>query len=269
MVRLYRSTDILTKATLFNCFILSLMLWCLSACSQRSMDTAIENIDRPETGITGQVTDDHGAPATGAYVYAYRNQRSNLRGPADFEAQVDEHSRYFLDLVEGDYYLVVRMRRSGADAGPPKTGDAWALPAKNPVTVRPTEVTTLDFVLQGVAQPMLMREGTLTSGDTGFTGLLLDAEGKPLTGAFVIAYPDTDYQHMPEATSPAVGTDGRFQLFVERGGQWCLAARTRTRGQPITGELYGLLGTGESGCRNTITGQVIDIGAIHMKPYRQ
>ena len=115
---------------------------------------------------------------------------------------------------------------------------------------------------------MLMREGTLTSGDTGLTGLLVDAAGQPVPGAFVIAYPDADFQRMPEATSAAVGEDGRFHLYVGRNGQWCLAARTRTRGQPIAGELYGLLGTRESSCRNTVSGQVIDVGMIHLTPYK-
>jgi hypothetical protein len=226
----------------------------------------------PEThrafGIAGQVHNNHGEPATGAYIYAYRNIRNNLRGPADFEAKVNTEGNYFLDLVEGDYFLVARIRQTGADAGPPKAGDAWALPPKNPVTVKTGEITTVNFVLQGVAHPMLMREGTLTSGDTGFTGLLLDADGKPLAGAFVIAYPDTDFQHMPEATSPSVGEDGRFHLYVERKGQWCLAARTRTRGQPISGEPYGKLGSPESGCRDAIPGQLVDVGTIRLAPYR-
>lgn len=248
--------------------VLALILGVLSACSQPLVVAEHQIIAPPELGITGQVTDGRGSPATGAFVYAYRNPRSNLRGPADFEAQVGGDSRYFLDLVEGDYYLVARMRQSGADAGPPKVGDAWALPAKNPVTVKPGEVTTVDFVLKGVTQPMLMREGTLTSGDTGFTGLLVDGDGQPLPGAFVIAYPDTDFQRMPEATSPAVGDDGRFLLYVARPGQWCLAARTRTRGQPIAGEPYGLLGKQESGCRDTVPGQVLDVGKIRLTPYR-
>ena len=221
-----------------------------------------------EVGIAGRVVDDQGRPATEAYVYAYRNARSNLRGPADFEALVDRDGDYFLDMVEGNYYLVARMRQSGADAGPPKAGDAWALPARNPVTVEPGKVTAVDFVLQGVAQPMLMREGTLTSGDTGFTGRLVGPEGAPLPGAFVIAYPEADYQRMPEATSPAVGNDGRFRLYVERAGQWCLAARTRTRGQPVKGELYGLLGRQQAGCRTALPAQIIDVGTIQLRPYR-
>ena len=238
---------------------------CLSPQVQVNSEPAVSS---PNIGIAGQVTDSHGNSAVGAYIYAYRNMRSNLRGPADFEAQVSNESNYFLDLVEGDYYLVARMRQSGADAGPPKSGDAWALPAQNPVSVKSGEITTVNFTLQGISQPMLMREGTLTSGDTGLTGLLVDTEGQPIPGAFVIAYPDADFQRMPEATSAAVGKDGRFHLYVERNGQWCLAARTRTRGQPIAGELYGLLGTRESSCRNTVSGQVIDVGMIHLTPYK-
>ena len=195
--------------------------------------------------------------------------RSNLRGPADFEARVDENGHYFLDLVEGEYYLVARMRQSGADAGPPKAGDAWALPSKNPVSVEADQATVISFNLQGIAQPMLMREGTLTSGETGFSGQLVDSDNKPLPGAFVIAYPDGDFQRMPEATSPAVGDDGLFQLFVKRPGQWCLAARTRTRGQPIAGEPYGKLGKAGSGCRKAVTGKIIDVGTIRLTPYRQ
>lgn len=249
--------------------VLMALLFLISGCFAHQPDRGhIASSTTDLSGVTGQVTDPQGNPATGAYIYAYRNMRSNLRGPADFEAIVDRSGHYFLDMVEGDYYLVARLRQSGADAGPPKPGDAWALPKQNPVTVQPGKKTNIDFVLQGVAQPMLMREGTLTSGETGFTGLLIDGEHKPLSGAFVIAYPEPDYQRMPESTSPAVGEDGRFHLYVERTGQWCLAARTRTRGQPISGEPYGLLGTGPGGCRQAVSGKVIDVGTILLTPYR-
>ena len=220
-------------------------------------------------GISGRVTGPDQAPVPGSFVYAYRNPRSNLRGPADFEAAVDPQGDYLLDLVEGDYYLVARQRNSGADAGPPRAGDAWALPAQNPVTVRKDAVTRVDFVLQGVAQPMLMREGTLTSGDTGFTGQLVDGRGQPLPGAFVIAYPDTDFHRMPEATSPAVGADGRFTLYVTRPGRWCLAARLRTRGQPIAGEPYGMLAGPQGPCREIAAGALLEVGPISLTPYRR
>ena len=221
------------------------------------------------TGITGTVTDRDGLPAAGAYVYAYRSARSGLRGPADFEAAVGSDGRYLLDLVEGYYHLVARQRPDGGDAGPPRAGDAWALPVKNPVAVVSGQLTSVDFVLHSVTQPMLMREGTLTGGDTGFTGVLVDAAGRPLAGAFVLAYPDSDFRRMPEATSPAVGADGRFTLYVDRPGRWCLAARTRTRGQPVAGELYGVLGEGAAGCREVATGVLVELGSLTLKPYRR
>jgi hypothetical protein len=228
-----------------------------------------ETLTRIPTGIAGMVTDRNGMPAAGAYVYAYRSARGGLRGPADFEAQVGADGRYLLDLVEGNYHLVARQRPDGGDAGPPRAGDAWALPVKNPATVEPDRLTTVDFVLHIVAQPMLMREGTLTSGDTGFTGTLIDGAGHPLAGAFVIAYPDSDLKRMPEATSPAVGEDGRFLLYVDRPGRWCLAARTRTRGQPLAGELYGVLGEGLAGCREVAAGQLVEVGPFRLSPYRR
>lgn len=256
----------LLSRTLALLLTLALAVSCAEKSSPLAGPTASRGIS---AGIAGQVFDGKTGPATGAYVYAYRSMRGNLRGPADFEARVDKTGRYLLDLVEGDYYLVARMRQSGADAGPPKAGDAWALPSNNPVRVKPGEVTVVDFTLQGIAQPMLMREGTLTSGETGFSGQLVDADNQPLPGAFVIAYPGDDFQGMPEATSPAVGDDGRFQLFVDRPGQWCLAARTRTRGQPIAGEPYGKLTVDKSACREAVTGRIIDVGRIRLTPYRQ
>jgi hypothetical protein len=131
------------------------------------------------------------------------------------------------------------------------------------------QLTSVDFVLHTVTQPMLMREGTLTGGDTGFTGVLVDAAGRPLAGAFVLAYPDSDFRCMPEATSPAVGEDGHFTLYVERPGRWCLAARTRTRGQPVAGELYGVLGEGAAGCREVATGVLVEVGPLTLRPYRR
>ena len=253
------------------CLILLCGVWLLSGCAAPTpaKDPAMAAVEPVLTGIAGTVTDRSGSPAAGAFVYAYRSARAGLRGPADFEAQVGADGRYLLDLVEGTYHLVARQRPEGGDAGPPRPGDAWALPTKNPVEVRPGEFATVDFVLNTVAQPMLMREGTLTGGDTGFTGVLVDGAGQPVVGAFVIAYPDTDFRHIPAATSPAVGADGRFTLYVERDGQWCLAARTRTRGQPVAGELFGVLGEGGAACRQLKAGQLLDIGAIPLLPYRR
>lgn len=248
---------------------LVLGLWLLGGCAPVSPPDGAVPTTSSATGIAGKVSDRDGAPATGAFVYAYRSAKGGLRGPADFEAPVGEDGSYFLDLVEGRYHLVARASHGGAIVGPPRPGDAWALYPKNPVEVFPGQVSRADFILQGITQPMLMRQGTLTSGDTGFSGRVVDSAGKPVPGAFAMAYRDQDFRRMPDFTSPAVGEDGRFVLYVPEPGSYCLAVRTRTRGQPMAGELYGVLGEGSAGCRRAGRGEVVEIGTIVVSPYRR
>jgi len=247
-------------------FFLALLAGCVPASPGPPAGAASEP---GPTGIAGRVADRQGGGTAGAYVYAYRSPRGGLRGPADFEAQVDAEGRYLLDVVEGRYYLVARQRRGGADAGPPRPGDAWAIYPGNPVTVTSGRTSRADFLLQGVTQPRLMKEGSLTAGDTGFSGRIVDRQGRPVAGAFVLAYREADFRRMPDFTSPAVGEDGLFTLYVPEEGRFCLAARTRTRGQPVQGELYGILGEGEGGCLQVEKGVVSDVGSIVVAPYRR
>ena len=224
-----------------------------------------------KTGISGRVTGRTGQAVADAWVYAYRNTSSSLRGPADFGAQTDIQGDYFLDMVEGSYYLVARWRQDGGEAGPPRDGDAWAMPEKNPIQVEVGKVSRVNFQLQGVqaGQPVLLRSGSITQGKTGFTGRLVDVKGEPLPGAFALAYSDPDFRRMPDFTSAVVGSDGQFQLYLPIGTRYCLAARTRTRGQPVAGEPYGLLDEGDAGCRETVENQLIDVGIIRLSPYQR
>ncbi|WP_020678344.1 carboxypeptidase regulatory-like domain-containing protein [Geopsychrobacter electrodiphilus] len=247
---------------------LLILVLLLSGCVP-AVNSPVSDIAHP-TGISGQVTDRAGHPVSGAWVYAYRNTSSSLRGPADFGARTDKNGHYYLDLVNGSYYLIARWRKAGGEAGPPQAGDAWGLFGQNPLQVVSARISRADFQLRGVqaGQPVMLRGSSLSQGKTGFTGLLLDAAGKPLPGAFALAYANLDFRRMPDFTSAVVGADGRFQLFVPTLGRYCLAARTRTRGQPIAGEPYGLLGNGESGCLATVKDRLIDVGEIHLSPYR-
>lgn len=244
-----------------------LLLLCLSSCTSVAPPQATF-VSGP-TGVAGAVVDRNGNPAVGAYVDAYRSARGGLRGPADFEATVDGNGRYFLDLIEGRYYLVARMRQGGGDSGPPRVGDAWAIHPRNPIDVVPNRTTQADFRLHGVAQPMLMKEGSLAEGETGFSGTIVDGKGNAVGGAIVLGYRDADFRRMPDFTAPSTGDDGHFTLYVPQEGRYCLAVRTRTRGQPIAGELYGLLGEGESGCRNVKRGEILAVGTITVTPFHK
>jgi len=239
----------------------------LSACRLSSPSPPpLPTIPGP-TGIAGQVTNKEGSPALGAAVYAYRSSKGGLRGPADFEARVGGEGDYFLDLVEGVYYLAARQRHSGSDSGPPRPGDGWAIFGHNPVTVQPGMTSRADLILRGVTQPMLLKEGSLSSGDSGFTGQIIDVDGHPVVGAIALAYRSPDYHRMPDFTAAPSGEDGRFTLYLPQGGSYCLAARTKTRGQPREGEPYGLLANGAEGCRSIGKGEIHDVGTITLSPY--
>ena len=248
---------------------LLLTLCLLSACHLSAPPLSTHPAIPGPTGITGKVTSQEGVPAPGAAVYAYRNPKGGLRGPADFEAMVNAEGDYFLDLVEGTYHLAARLRRSGSDAGPPRPGDGWAVFAQNPVTVQPGMTSRADLVLRDVTQSMLLKEGSLASGDTGFTGQIVDAGDQPVAGAIALAYRTPDHRRMPDFTAAATGEDGRFVLYLPHGGRYCLAARTKTRGQPLEGEPYGVLASGEEGCRTVARGELLDVGTIVLHPYHR
>lgn len=250
-------------------YLLTFICCLLTACRFSTPPPSTQSAIPGPTGIAGQVTSQEGIPASGAAVYAYRSPKGGLRGPADFEALVDARGDYFLDLVEGTYYLASRLRRSGSDAGPPRAGDGWAVFGRNPVTVHEGMTSYADLVLRGVTQPMLLKEGSLSSGDTGFSGRIVDTSNQPVAGAITLVYRTLDHRRMPDFTAAATGEDGRFFLYLPLGGKFCLAARTRTRGQPQEGEPYGVLASGDAGCRTIVRGELLDVGTIILRPYRR
>lgn len=254
---------------LLRLFLVLLSFSLLFACRLASPSPPILSEIPGPAGIAGQVTNQDGVPAVNAAVYAYRSPKGGLRGPADFEAMVNADGDYFLDLVEGTYHLAARLRLSGSDAGPPRPGDGWAVFGQNPVTVRPGMTSRADLFLRGVTQPMLLKEGSLSSGDTGLSGRIVDESGEPVAGAIALAYRTPDHRRMPDYTAAATGEDGRFVLYLPLGGRYCLAARTKTRGQPLEGEPYGILAGGEEGCRTITRGELFDVGTIILHPYQR
>lgn len=220
------------------------------------------------TGVYGQVTDQAGVPAAGAWVYAYRSARSGLRGPADFAAIVDPDGGYVLDLVEGDYWLVARFRQGRTDSGPPRAGDSWSPYQRNPVRVSAGKGRQVDFSLHTVVSPQVMRLGAATDGQTGLRGRLVDVNGETLPGGFAFVHRSAEQNGMPDFTSQPASADGLFELFVDKGGTFCLAGRMRTRGQPVAGEPFGRLENGSRGCLVLKTGEVRDVGDLVLRPFR-
>jgi len=129
------------------CFILLLFLL---ACSYNV--TPYNSVKVSETGLKGFVVDEKGKPEPNAFVYLYRTASTGLIGPADFMEKTDERGYFYFDIPEGKYYLVVRKRMSGSDSGPLRQGDKVSIYNKNPVIIKPGEVTTVNITLPAKTQ---------------------------------------------------------------------------------------------------------------------
>jgi len=172
--------------------------------------------------------------------------------------------------VEGNYYLVARQRKGRTDSGPPRAGDAWAVYPLNPAKVFPGQTSQADFQIQAVSRPMSLGKGGAFDSKTRLTGKVVDRQGKPVAGAIVMAYQDEDLKRMPDYASPATDATGAFVLPVAGPGIYCLAARTKTRGQPQPGEPYGVYrGRDDKPCVTLESAAQLDVGSIVLQPYRQ
>lgn len=221
----------------------------------------------PSTGVVGEVTGTVAQPAAGAYVYAYRSSRSGLRGPADFEAMVQNDGSYTLDLAAGDYYLVARARGVGGDSGPMRAGDSWAAHSDNPVHLREGELLHIDFRLQPMVRASQLRHGVSGSMATGFSGTLTDDEGHAVAGSYVMAYRQGEKRGRPDYSAVS-GEDGHFILYVPAPGPYCLVARSRLRGHPQAGELASQASSNEQECLAVESEGLREVGAIVLRPRR-
>ncbi|NOY13232.1 MAG: hypothetical protein GXP51_05985 [Deltaproteobacteria bacterium] len=246
---------------------LSVVYFGLAGCSWPTTELTQRSYEQPETGVYGRVESAAEDLPASTWVYAYRSRRGGFRGPADFAARVDADGGFLLDLLPGRWFLVARSRLRGPLTGPPQKGDAWAIYPDNPLVLRQSEVRRVDLQLRLVVPSMLLRGGLSVRGDSGFRGRLLGPGNIPVAGAMALAYRNLDYRRMPDYSSAAVSADGHFLLYVPAPGRYCLVARQGTRGQPRQGELYGLLGVAEAGCRELSQGEMLDVGTIHLTPY--
>jgi len=209
------------------------------------------------------VTDLDGRAVEGAHVYVYRRAVSGLRGPADFEAVVDEQGEYFLDLPQGRYHLVARKRFSGKESGPPRPGDLWGVYPENPVEVASGYATLVDLRMMGGEKPMLRRQGESVMKNAAFSGMAVDGTGDPVEGLFVLAYRDAEFKGSPAFISLPTDRSGRFFLSVEGPGRYCLVVRSKIRGQILLGELFG---QPEEVCIDMEAGETKGVGRVRVAP---
>ena len=96
-----------------------------------------------------------------------------------------------------------------------------------------------------IAGAVPFRSSTVNYGNgiTAIDGVVLDSEGKPVAGAFVVASVTTAKGGRPLFISDPTGKDGTFMLRVHDAGTYYLKVRSMYGGgPPVPGEMIGVYG---------------------------
>ncbi len=185
-------------------------------------------------GVEGAVL----APAEGVYVYVYR-KGADPHGPADviLPAPTGTDGKYAIELPPGEYTLVARRRGNLENSGPLSEGDLRS--AAVTVAVRAGERVPADLVLSSKEDAAVRSFAPPKEWDTALMGTVRDADGNPVEGARVHVYTYVQMSERPKYVSERTGPDGKYLVFLPKGGTYYLAARNRFGGPPRIGDLYG------------------------------
>lgn len=185
-------------------------------------------------GVTGTVF----APAEGVYLYVYR-KGDDPHGPAHviLPAPTLKDGAFRVDLPAGEYVVVARRRSNLENSGPLLGGDLRS----DPVTVRVGDAGKVPLTLLMNAKDDMEMRAFQPPGEwtTAVAGTVRDADGSPVEGARVHVYTYVQMSERPKYVSERTGPDGRYIVYLPKGGTYYLAARNRFGGPPRIGDLYG------------------------------
>lgn len=195
----------------------------------------------PGFGALSGVALFRGAPVAGAVANLYLDRDEGLKGPGFRQAFATGAGGAFAfeDLPEGDYWLALRVRKTGP-AGPVREGDLYGLAAANPIAVKPDREATVRVHLVRKEKTRAPHAAALARTGTAIAGVVVDEQGAPVAGVYVFAYRDRTIGHkMPDFLSEPTGGDGTFVLPLGAGGLFYVGAREHFGGSPRPGEWFG------------------------------
>jgi hypothetical protein len=185
-------------------------------------------------GVEGTVY----TPIEGVFVYVYR-KGADPHGPADviLPAPTGADGQFSIDLPPGEYTLVARRRGNLENSGPLAEGDLRS--AAVTVVVQRGEKIPLNLLMSSKADTVVRSYAPPKEWNTVLVGTVRDADGHPVEGARVHVYTYVQMSERPKFVSERTGPDGKYAVFLPKGGTYYLAARNRFGGPPRIGDLYG------------------------------
>jgi hypothetical protein len=222
----------------------------LHGCSEES---ATSGGDSSLKRLQGRVL----VPLEETYLYVYK-KGMDLYGPAFAVSKAtDMDGKFDLSLPSGEYVVVARKRKAGESSGPVVSGDNRSEFINLVVDNDIAELTIVAPVKIGDSRRLTEAAETT---DTGISGIIFDSDGNPLEGTRVHVYDHVQMSERPKYVSEKTTPDGKYLIYLPKGGTYYLAARDKFGGPPKLGDLYGRYdqGTIEPSAVIVKRGEVLD-----------
>ena len=167
-----------------------------------------------KAALTGRIQDVAGKSVEGAEVYIYSS--AQVRRTADFiSAPSDTEGRYSIILPTGTYWCVARWRKGGARIGPLMPGDKHS---GEPLEIEVSGGASLaDFTVADLKEAAGLIKKKTREDYVKITGRILDRDGKPAQGTYVIASTTRSISEIPDYLSSWTDDAGRYTLYLPRG----------------------------------------------------
>jgi carboxypeptidase family protein len=164
--------------------------------------------------LTGRVRDVAGKPVEGAEIFIYSG--AEVRRTADFiSSPSDTEGRYSIFLPPGTYWCIARYRKNGARFGPLMPGDKHS---GEPMEIEVSRGPVLaDFAVADLKEAASLIKKKTREDYVKITGRILERDGKPARGVYVIASTTRSITKIPDYLSPWTDDTGRYTLYLPRG----------------------------------------------------
>jgi hypothetical protein len=185
------------------------------------------------SGVKGVVI----SPVDEAYIFVYEKGTDPHGPPYAMSKATGPDGAFEMGLPDGEYTIVARKHKNGLPGSPlVKDEDQKSEPVD--ITVKGGRMTVSSLLLATKTDDAKYFEAK-SGTETSISGRIFDSEGNPAKGFRVHVYTYAQMSERPKYVSLASGADGRYTVYLPKGGTYYLAARDNFGGPPKIGDYYG------------------------------
>ncbi len=178
---------------------------------------------------------------TGPLPLPYKYERT-----PDVSRDLDVDGGFSLELPAGVYYISAVKRLSGDRLGPPQLGDYVSRDLNETKKPKKYSIKAGEVLQLGELEAIKLSAENLSERriTTAIEGTVIDAEGKPVVGAVVVAFSQSYIGKKPLFVSDKTDTNGKYILPLIEGTYFLRARNSFAAGPPQPGQIVGYFGEG-------------------------